>query len=72
MTRYRFREFIVLAVAGRIIWTFAYVGLGYIVGTDFEAASTFLMNLSGLLVSSTLVIAVATVLFWGHPPPASD
>jgi membrane protein DedA with SNARE-associated domain len=48
---YRFVGFIALALLGRVVWTSAYLGLGYGVGSDIEAASTFLANLTGLLLS---------------------
>ena len=48
--RYRLDRFLMLAVLGRLLWTSAYLGLGYAVGTDLEAASSFLANLSLLLV----------------------
>jgi membrane-associated protein len=63
MSKYRFANFLVLALGGRIIWTLAYLGLGYTVGSDFEAASIFLRNLSGLLVSLAIAIAAAILLF---------
>ncbi|HLB16091.1 MAG TPA: hypothetical protein VJM14_14255, partial [Burkholderiales bacterium] len=49
-SRYRLDRFLMLAVLGRLLWTSAYLGLGYAVGTDLEAASSFLANLSLLLV----------------------
>jgi membrane protein DedA with SNARE-associated domain len=59
-SRYRLDRFLALAVIGRLLWTSAYLGLGYAVGTDLEAASSFLANLSLLLVS--LAILTGTVL----------
>jgi len=52
-------EFLAVALVGRALWTAAYVGLGYVIGSDFEAATGFLGNLSGFLLSgSTLVVVV--------------
>jgi len=48
-SRYRLDHFLVLAVLGRLVWTSAYLGLGYAAGTDLEAASSFLANISLLL-----------------------
>lgn len=48
---YRLSEFLALTVLGRLIWTSAYLSLGYGVGSNLEAAAGFLANLSGLLVS---------------------
>jgi membrane protein DedA with SNARE-associated domain len=59
MSRYRLASFLLFALLGRIVWTLAYFGLGYTVGTGFEAASLFLGNLSGLLVSLALAAAPA-------------
>jgi membrane protein DedA with SNARE-associated domain len=57
VARYRFASFIAFAFAGRVIWTSAYLGLGYGVGSDIEAASTFLANLSGLVLSLAVLAA---------------
>lgn len=54
---YRLTGFLALTVLGRLIWTAAYLGLGYAVGSDPEAASSFLANLSGLLVSLAVLAA---------------
>ena len=61
LMRYRFAGFIVLAILGRVIWTSAYLGLGYGVGSDIEAASTFLANLTGLLLSLAVLTASGVV-----------
>jgi membrane-associated protein len=54
---YRLTGFLALTVLGRLIWTSAYLGLGYAVGSDPEAATGFLANLSGLLVSLAVLAA---------------
>jgi membrane protein DedA with SNARE-associated domain len=51
ISRYRLPAFLSFALAGRIVWTAAYMGLGFAVGGSLEAAAGFLQNLSGLLVS---------------------
>jgi membrane-associated protein len=61
VARYRFASFIAFAIAGRVIWTSAYLGLGFGVGNDIEAASTFLANLSGLILSIAVLVAAAFV-----------
>jgi membrane protein DedA with SNARE-associated domain len=48
-SRYRLDRFLMLAVLGRLVWTSAYLGLGYAAGADLEAASSFLANISLLL-----------------------
>ena len=58
--RYGFARFLSFALAGRLIWTSAYLGLGFAVGTNIEAASQFLGNLSGLVITlGVLVVAGA-------------
>jgi membrane protein DedA with SNARE-associated domain len=55
--RYRLSGFLAWTVLGRLIWTAAYLGLGYGVGADLQAATDFLKNLSGLLLSLTVFSA---------------
>ena len=43
-SRYRLSRFVAITLAGRLIWTSAYLGLGYSIGTDLEAASSFLRD----------------------------
>jgi len=58
VSRYRFPKFVAVALAGRVMWTAAYIGLGYVIGSDFEAATGFLGNLSGFVLCGTgLVVA---------------
>lgn len=58
--RYGFARFLSFALAGRLIWTSAYLGLGFAVGTNIDAASQFLGNLSGLVIAlGVLVVAGA-------------
>lgn len=60
ISRYRFARFFGYALIGRVIWTSAYLGLGYGIGNNIEAASQFLGNLSGLLIAlAVLVVAAA-------------
>jgi len=51
MSRYRVSKFLAIALAGRMMWTAAYLGLGYGIGADWEAAAGFLANLSGLIMA---------------------
>lgn len=55
--RYRLSEFLAVTILGRVIWTSAYLGLGYGIGSDLRAATDFLTNLSGLLLSLTVLAA---------------
>ncbi len=52
VSRYQFSHFLGFALVGRVIWTSAYLGLGYGIGNNIDAASQFLGNLSGLLVGA--------------------
>lgn len=61
VSRYRLTEFMVLAMVGRVMWTAAYLGLGYAIGADLEAAAGFLANLSGLFVSSAVLAGTGLV-----------
>jgi membrane protein DedA with SNARE-associated domain len=60
-SRYRLDRFLMLAVLGRLLWTSAYLGLGYAAGTDLEAASSFLANLSLLLAFLATLIGTGLV-----------
>jgi membrane protein DedA with SNARE-associated domain len=63
--RYQVHSFLAFDAFGRIIWTFAYLGLGYLLGGSIEAATQFLKDVTGLLVSSSAVAALA-LLALGH------
>lgn len=60
-SRYRLDRFMALTVLGRLVWTSAYLGLGYAASTDLEAASSFLANLSLLLVSLAILLGTSVV-----------
>ena len=50
--RYRLFPFLALAIVGRLLWSSAYLGLGYFGSNgDLDAAARFLQNLTGLLIS---------------------
>jgi len=59
---YRLKVFLALTLLGRLLWTSAYLGLGYAVGSDPEAATDFLANLSGLLVSLAVLAASSLIV----------
>ena len=61
LSRYPFGKYLALTVAGRVVWTTAYLALGYAVGTDLEAASGFLTNLSALLFCAVVALALGSV-----------
>lgn len=64
-SRYRPAAFLGTAVIGRILWTSAYLGLGFAVGGALEAANGFLTNLTGFLVSLALSIWAGRLVFRG-------
>ena len=55
MSRYGMTRFLLVATAGRVVWTAAYLGLGYGIGSDWQAATGFLTNLSFLLLALVVV-----------------
>jgi membrane protein DedA with SNARE-associated domain len=55
ISRYRFAGFFAFALVGRVLWTSAYLGLGYGVGEDIEPAAVFLANLTGFLLFLNLL-----------------
>ena len=60
VSRYRFSRFLGFALFGRLVWTAAYLGLGYGIGGNIDAASQFLGNLSGLVIAlGVLVVSSA-------------
>jgi len=60
VSRYPFSRFLGFSLAGRLIWTSAYLGLGFVIGSNIDAASQFLGNLSGLLIAlGVLIVAGA-------------
>jgi membrane protein DedA with SNARE-associated domain len=68
--RYRVPAFLTFDVLGRVIWTAAYMGLGYLLAGSLDAATEFLKNLTAFLLSSS-VFAVLTLLALGHSPKGS-
>lgn len=64
LSRYRWPSFIVYSLIGRLVWSAAYLGLGFAIGSNIEAASQFLANLSGLL-AALAVLAVSSAYRFG-------
>ena len=61
-SRYRLRLFLPFAIVGRVIWTSAYLGLGFVFGVAIEAAANFTSNLGGLLVSLVILAALGFMI----------
>jgi membrane-associated protein len=58
---YGLGKFLALAIVGRLIWSAGYLGLGYEIGADWEAAVGFLTNLSLLFLSLMLLLGAGVV-----------
>jgi len=65
ISRYRLAGFLTIVVVGRLISISAYVGLGFGVGSSFDAATGFLANLTGVVLS-LFVLAGATLVASGQ------
>jgi membrane-associated protein len=61
IAHYQLARFLAVATAGRVVWAAAYLGLGAAVGSDLDAASGFLTNLSLLLLSLTLLTGTGLI-----------
>lgn len=59
ISRYRWPYFLLYSLLGRLVWSAAYLGLGFTIGSNIDAASQFLTNLSGLL-AALAVLAVSS------------
>ena len=61
ISHYRLSKFLAIALVGRLIWTAGYLGLGYGIGADWEAAIGFLTNLSLLFLSSMFLLGAGVI-----------
>ena len=61
--RYRLRLFLPFARVGRLIWTSAYLCLGYGFGVAIEAAADFTSNMSGLLISLMVLAGLGFMIY---------
>jgi membrane protein DedA with SNARE-associated domain len=62
-SRYRLRLFLPFAIVGRLIWSTAYLSLGYGFGVAIEAAADFTSNLGGFLVSLVILAALGFMFY---------
>jgi membrane-associated protein len=53
--RYRLGTFVAVGIIGRLLWSSAYLGLGYFASGGLEPATDFLRTLTGLLISLALL-----------------
>lgn len=65
-SRYPLRLFLPSDFLGRLIWTSAYLALGYSSGVVVEAASNFLSGLGGLLISLLVLAALGFMIRRNH------
>ena len=63
MHGYRIHAFLTFALLGRVIWTAAYMCLGYTLAGSLDAATEFLKNVTGLLLSLTALTASAAIVW---------
>lgn len=68
---YRLSAFLAYDMLGRAVWTFAYMGLGYMVAGNIEAAADFLGNLTGLLLAFSVLVGSGLAIGTEHTPRAS-
>ncbi len=59
LSRYGLSAFLLYSALGRLAWTSAYLGLGYTLGSNIEAGSQFLANLSGLLLALVVLLVAS-------------
>jgi membrane protein DedA with SNARE-associated domain len=62
ISRYSFTAFLGYATLGRLLWTAAYLGLGYVIGNNIEAAGVFLQQVTGLVLCLGLALIIASYL----------
>jgi membrane-associated protein len=65
-SRYRLRLFLPSAIVGRLMWSSAYLGLGYGFGVAIEAAADFTSSLGGLLVSLVVLAGLGFMIHRDH------
>ena len=63
VSRFHPFKFLAVAATGRLLWTAAYMGLGYLVGADLEAATSFLTNLSLLFLTLAVFVGSGVLAF---------
>jgi membrane-associated protein len=65
-SRYRLRVFLPFTIVGRVIWTSAYLGLGYGFGVVLEASADFLGSLSVFLVAFAALAGLGFMIYRNH------
>jgi membrane-associated protein len=70
LSRYAFVSFMIFAAVGRVLWTAAYFGAGYVVGTDVEASAGLLTNVTGVIIAASVAAFAASLLVRRQRRPA--
>ncbi|MDT3678059.1 MAG: DedA family protein [Burkholderiaceae bacterium] len=65
--RYRLGAFVAVGIAGRLLWSSAYLGLGYFASGGLEPANDFLRSLTGLLIALACLTGFAVALRRSKP-----
>lgn len=60
--RYRLGAFLAVGIIGRLLWSSAYLGLGYFASGGLEPAADFLRSLTGLLIALALLFGLGLAL----------
>lgn len=80
ISAYAWHRFLALDVAGEILWVSIYLSIGWALGSQWQAAATFLTDFSGLILGVSvllvaLVVGIRTLLRWrreGNEPDAEE
>jgi len=70
-SRYRLRVFLPFTIVGRVIWTSAYLGLGYGFGVVLETSAEFLSSLSVFLVAFAALAGLGFLIYRNHAHPTT-
>lgn len=71
VSRYALRPYFAFTITGRLLWTMAYLGAGYAVAMDLQAATEFLANLSAMLIALAVLAASGWIAFGPAHEPSS-
>lgn len=75
MSAYAYRRFLPLDIAGELLWVSLYGGIGFALGSQWQAASRFVSDFSGLIVGVALLavgIVLAVRFFWRRTEARAD
>jgi membrane protein DedA with SNARE-associated domain len=77
ISHFVWHRFLLLDVAGETMWVSIYWSIGWVLGSQWQAASTFLTDFSGLILGVSLlmvalVVGVRTLLKWRRDQDARE